>query len=148
LLTIYPVTAPVASVRLLAQAWWTCHSSPGHTWRVRSDVMLATGEPYCVIPYSTRQHLDPVIKPVPGSKGIAPPWRGAPCSFGRLTIWLPIEDSMVAYRNFSVLALFPSEDVADIPPYIFLGTQFLFEHRAETFLGWSAGIPIGRLVIP
>jgi hypothetical protein len=54
----------------------------------------------------------------------------------------------VAHRDFSVLALLPKHDVADIPPYIFLGTQFLFEYRAELVLGCSAEIPAGRLVIP
>jgi hypothetical protein len=148
LLTIYPVPAPIATVRFLSQAWWTCHSSPGHTWRVRSDVVLASGEAYCVVPFSTRQHLDPVIKPVAGTKGIAPRWRGAACSFGRLTIWLPIEEDTSTHRNFSILALLPKHDVADVPPYIFLGTQFLFEYRAELLLGCSTETPTGRLVIP
>ncbi len=130
LLTRYPVSQPFPSLRFLVPAWWTCYSAPGHTWRARSDVMIATGEAYSVVPYSTRRFLDPAIKPVPGGKGNAPAWFGVPCSFGRLRIWLPVEDESRLYRDFSLLVLLPKNDPPDTPPYVFLGTQFLSEYRA------------------
>jgi hypothetical protein len=148
LLTQFPVSMPFPSLRFLTPAWWTCYSGAGHTWRARSDLMFASGEAYSVVPYTTRRYLDPEIKPVPGARGNAPDWFGVSCSFGRVRMWLPVEHQSPIYRDFSLLALLPKKDVADTPPFIFLGTQFLAEYDARVILDCTSDIPIGQLVIP
>jgi len=89
-LTLYPLSYPAATARFLAESWWTCYSSPPHTWRQRSDAILATEQPISVMPRTARNGLDPVITPAPAWKGFAPTWLGVPCHVGRVTLSLPI----------------------------------------------------------
>lgn len=147
LLSLYPVSYPAATARFLTEALWTCYSSPPHTWRQRSDAILATGQPLSVIPHSAWNGLDPEITPAPGWKGFAPTWLGVPCHVGRVTLWLPIQESLGQYRSFSLLTLLPQQDVLDAPPFIQLGAQFLLEYHVQVILNESA-TGSNRLVIP
>jgi hypothetical protein len=104
-----------------------------------------------VVPRTVRDLLDIEIRPAPGWGGSAPSWFGIPCSVGRVTVWLPVEENPGQHRDFPLLALLPRDDLADAPPFIHLGTQFLLEYRAQVTLDCSPGTPVassGRLLIP
>ena len=131
---LYPVSYPTPTVRFLTESWWTCYSSPPHTWRQRSDAVLSTGQPFSVIPRTARNGLDPEITPVKGWKGFAPTWLGVPCYVGRVTLWLPIHETPGQFRTFSLLTLLPQQDVPDAPPFIQLGAQFLLEYHIRVVL--------------
>lgn len=146
-LTPYPLSYPASTVRFLAEAWWTCYSSPPYTWRQRSDAILATGQPLSVILPGTRDDLDLEITPAPGWKGFGPTWLGVPCHVGRVTLSLPIYGAPGQFHSFSLLTLFPQQDVPDAPPYIQLGVQFLLENHIEVVLNESA-TGDNRLVLP
>lgn len=148
LLTLAPLSYyPTSTGHYRTEAWWTCYSSPPHTWRRRSDVILATGQSLSVILPTVRHLLDPVITPAQGWKGIRPTWLDVPCHVGRVTVWLPIQETPGQSRPFSLLALLPQQDVPDAPPFIQLGVQFLLEYRIQVVLneGGTAG---NRLIIP
>ncbi len=148
LLLAYPLQLPSPAVRYLCQSWWTCHSAGRHTWRNRSDSLLATGQPLSVIPHLIQEQLDLVIKPAPGWKGQIPTWYGVACRIGRVSLWLPIEENPGELREFELLTLLPKQDLEDAPPYIQLGTQFLIEYRASVELDASTLNAGGRLVVP
>jgi hypothetical protein len=147
LLTHYPVPSLTPTTRFLVESWWTCYSSPPHTWRQRSDAILATGQPLSVIPHTARIGLDPLITPAPGWKGLALTWLGVPCQVGRVTLWLPIQEAPGQFHSFSLLALLPQQDVPDSPPFIQLGAQFLLEYHIQVVLNEIA-TGENRLVIP
>jgi hypothetical protein len=138
---------PTPTARFLAEAWWTCYSSPPHTWRRRSDAILATGQPLSVILPTIRNLLDLEIIPAPGWKGFAPTWLGVSCHVGRVTLWLPIQETPGQFHSFSLLALLPQQDVPDAPPFIQLGVQFLLEYHVQVVLDETA-TGANRLVIP
>ncbi len=138
---------PTPTVRFHAEAWWTCYSSPPHTWRKRLDVILATGQPFSVIFPTARNFLDLEITPVPGWRGHAPTWLGVPCHVGRVTMRLPSQEAPRQFRPFSLLTLFPQQDVPDAPPFIQLGVQFLLEYQVQVVLNETA-TGSNRLVIP
>jgi hypothetical protein len=142
-----PFPYPTPTARFLAQAWWTCYSSPPYTWRQRSDASLATGELFSVIPY-IREKLDLEITPAPGWKRFALTWLGIPCHVGRVTMWLPSEETPGQKRSFSLLAMFPQQDVPDAPPFIQLGVQFLLEYQVQVVLNETGTGGGNRLVIP
>lgn len=138
---------PTPTARHFAEAWWTCYSSAPHTWRLRSDVILSTGEPFSVILPRFRTLLDPVITPARGWKGFALTWLGVPCHVGRVTIWLPSEETPGQMRPFSLVTLFPKQDVPHAPPFIQLGVQFLLEYSVQVVLN-DPTTGDNRLVIP
>jgi hypothetical protein len=142
----YPVSLPAPSVRFLIQAWWTCYSAGPHTWRNRSDALLATGNALSVVSPSIREGLDLETFPVPGWTGVVPTWMGIPCRIARATVWLPILDPLGSYRSLPILVLLPQEDLPDAPPFIHLGAQFLLEHHVQVVL--DEGERGDRLVIP
>jgi hypothetical protein len=148
LLHPYPYPLPAAAVRYLCRIWWTCYSAPPHTWRVRCDALLATGQLLSVIPRMIQDDMNLAITPEPGWSGQVPTWFGIPCQLGRVTAWLPAQDHPGHYRPLSVLALFPKDELTDAPPFIHLGTQFLLEHRAQVHLDCASAGNAGRLVIP
>jgi hypothetical protein len=137
---------PSPSVRFLVRTWWTCYSAGSHTWRNRSDTMLATGQVLSIIPPAIRDTLDLEILPVPGWRGAVPTWMGIPCRIGRVTVWLPIQEPRGPYRSFPILVLLPQEDLPDAPPFVCLGARFLLEHHVQVFL--DEGGNGYRLVIP
>jgi hypothetical protein len=137
LLTAYPLPFPTPTVQFLTEAWWTCYSSPPYTWRQRSDVILATGEPLSVILPNIRNRLDLEITPAPGWKGQAPTWLGTPCHVGRVTLWLPTQETLGQSRPFSLLTLLPQQDVPDATPFVQLGVQFLLEYHVQVVLNES-----------
>src|SRR3712207_260841 len=130
----YPVHYPSPALRYLCEAWWTCYSGSKHFWRQRSDCLIATGQALSVIPRRARELLDPQIRPAPGWKGHVPSWYDVPCGIGRVTLWLPIEQNLGQFRDFSLLALLPRDEVPDAPPFIHLGMQFLLEYRGQLHL--------------
>lgn len=144
----YPIRCPTQAVHYLCQSWWTCHSSGRHTWRNRSDSLLATGHPLSVLPPTIREELDVVVTPVRGWKGKIPLWFGIPCRVGRVTTWLPILEPPGLQREFSLLVLLPQDDLEDAPPFIHLGTQFLLEYRGQLSCDCSSPTNLGLLVIP
>lgn len=148
LLEPYPVVYPSAAVHYLCKSLWSCYSTPKHTWRVRCDSLLATGQPLSVVPPTIRAHLDLVIAPVPGWKGHVPTWFGVGCRVGRVELWLPVEETPGQYRRFSLLALLPRHHLDDAPPFIHLGTQFLLEYRAHVRLDCSSVGGQGLLDFP
>lgn len=147
LLTLYPVVGPTPTIRFLVESWWTCYSSPPYTWRQRSDAILATEQPFSVIPLTARNSLDPEITPAPGWKGFTPTWLGVPCRVGRITLSLPNSELAGQFRTFSLLALFPQQEIPDALPYIQLGAQFILEYRVQVILDTTAA-GSSRLVIP
>jgi hypothetical protein len=110
--------------------------------------MLAPGQLLTVMPPTVTERFDLEILPERGWKGQVPTWFGVPCRVGRVTIWLPILEGPAPLRALSLLALFPREEVDDMPPFIQIGTQFLLEHRTELHLDYSSPAGEGRLVIP
>jgi len=147
----YPLPFPAKPLRYLCRSWWTCQSTARHTWRQRSDCLLATGHALSVVLRSIRELLDLQIRPAPEWKGIVPSWFGISCGIGRVTLWLPIAEDSGLHRDFSLLVLLPKEDLPDAPPFIHLGTQFLMEYCAQVFLDCSSGNPAassGQLLIP
>jgi|GEM_PF-5535881 hypothetical protein len=139
---------PTLTARFCAEAWWTCYSSPPHTWRKRLDVVLATGEPFSVIVPAARNFLDLEIVSAPAWKGIWMTWLGIPCQVGRVTLWLPSHETPGQMRSFSLLALFPQQDVPDTPPFIQLGVQFLLEYNIQVVLNETGPGGGKRLLIP
>jgi hypothetical protein len=144
----YPIRYPSPTLRFLCHSWWTCRSTPRHTWRRRCDCLLALGQPLSVIPWAIQQSLDLVIKPAPGWKGQVPTLFGVSCRIGRAALWLPVEENPGEYREFALLALFPKQDVEDAPPYVHLGMQFLLKQKGQVFLDCSTPATEGRLVLP
>ena len=138
LLTLYPVPHPTRTAHFFTESLWTCYSSPPHTWRQRSDSILATGEPLSIMPRTARDGLDPKITPVTGWKGLSPTWMGVPCQIGRVTLWLPTQETPGLSRPFSLLTLFPQHDVPDASPFIQLGVQFLLEYHVHVVLNETA----------
>jgi hypothetical protein len=144
------IPAPAPLVHYFCESWWACHTGPGsrHQYRERLDSLLSTGLTLSVIPPDALARLDLVRQPERGWRGQVPPWFGVPCRIGRVTLWLPVEETPGTYREFLLLALFPRREVEDGPPFIQLGTQFLLEYGAELHLDCSPPISEGRLVIP
>jgi hypothetical protein len=85
-------------------------------------------------PAPVQQSIDLVISPVPGWKGQVPTWFGISCRIGRVSLWLPIQEQVGQYREFSLLALLPRDDLKEAPPFVHLGAQFLVEYRGRLFL--------------
>jgi hypothetical protein len=144
---------PTVALRFLCESWWTCVTpgAPHSTWRQRSDCLLNTGLVLSVVPRTIRDRLDLAVTPVPGWSGQVPSWYGIPCGLGRLTVWLPVEENPGQYRDFSLLALLPRDDLTDAPPFAHLGVQFLLEYQAQLLLDCSSGAPgsvNGKIVIP
>jgi hypothetical protein len=100
------------------------------------------------MPRTIRERLGIEILPVPGWKGQVPTWFGVPCRIGRVTIWLPLEDGPSLYRELPLLVLLPREDLEDAPPFIYLGMQFVLEHRAQVILDGTSPGNHGRLIVP
>jgi len=75
-------------------------------------------------------------------------WLGVPCHVGRVTMWLPTQETSGQMPSFSLLALFPQQDVPDTPPLIQLGVQFLLEHKVQVVLNETGTGGGNRLVIP
>jgi hypothetical protein len=148
LLHPHPSRYPSSAVRYLCQTWWTCSSTPRHTWRRRCDTLLATDQLLSVIPRAIQHDLELVVAPVRGWKGQVPAWFGVPCRIGRVTVWLPVEDDSSPHRDLSLLALLPTQDLEDAPPFIHLGTQFLLEHQVQVVIDCSSPGATGRLIIP
>jgi hypothetical protein len=142
--------APSPIVHYFCESWWTCHTAPGskHHYRERLDSILSTSQGLSVIPPTVFERLDLVVLPERGWKGQVPTWFGIPCRIGRVTMWLAVQEAAGPYREFSLLALFPRHDLEDAPPFIYLGTQFLLEYRAELRLDCSSPTAEGRLLIP
>jgi hypothetical protein len=147
LLSPYPLPYPAASARFLCESWWTCYSTAGHTWRNRSDSLLATGLPLSVISPTIRDALDLEVTPAPGWGGQIPTWFGIVCRIGRVTVWLPVQENPGYYQAFSLLALLPTQELADAPPFIHLGAQFLLEYRVRVSIDGSSG-SMGHLLFP
>src|SRR5437762_14137756 len=139
-LTPYPLLYPSPSVRFLCVTWWTCQSTPKKSWRSRSDSIVASGQALSVIPRSIRDLLDIRIKPVSGWKVAAPSWFGIPCSVGRATVWFPFADDPGLLHDYSLLALLPRDELADAPPFVYLGAQFLLEYRARALFDCEPGV--------
>lgn len=129
----YPVSSPHPSTRFLCEAWWSCYSDPPHTWRLRSDVLVATGEPFSVVPPSIREPLNLEIKPPGFVPADEPSWRGIPCRFGRVSIWLPSADAPGKLEQFSLLTLLPEKDA---------GLQQVAANRNHQFRGLTAVVGI------
>jgi hypothetical protein len=147
LLARSPLPYPEPSTRFLLEAWWTCHSSTRHTWRNRCDCLLATGQPLSVVPPAIRDGLDLVIYPARGWKGAVPTWFGIPCRIGRAEVWLAVQEDQGLRQPFSILVLLPQQDLEDAAPFVYLGAQFLVEHKVRVLLEGSAG-GSDRLVFP
>lgn len=147
LLTPYPLPYPTPTVQFLAQAWWTCYSSPPYTWRQRSDVILATEEPLSVILPYIRNRLNLEITPAQGWRRLALTWLGIPCHVGRVTMWLTSQETPGRPLPFSLLTLLPQQDVPDVP-FIQLGVRFLLEHKVQVVLNETGTGGGNRLVIP
>jgi hypothetical protein len=104
-----------------------------------------------VIPRTIRDLLDLEIGPAAGWRGNVPTWFGIPCSIGRVTMWLPVQEQPGQYRDFSLLVLLAREELTDAPPFIHLGAQFLLEYGVEVLLNYRPVPPAtssGQLVIP
>ena len=147
----YPIRHPFPSLHFLCEAWWTCYSSGRHTWRRRSDAMLAVGQPISVIPRTAREQLDLVTASEPRWPDPVPDLLGVSCRIGRVSVWLPIEDQGGLLHRFSLLALLPRQDLPDAPPFILLGMQFLLERQALLEADCSAGLVTAatcRLILP
>ena len=150
LLYPYPLRLPLPACRYLGEAWWTCRSTPRHTWRDQSDWLLATDQPLSVVGPQLRHDLDLEVRPEPRWTGAIPDWQGIPCRLGRVEMGLPVQGSQLL-RPFSLLVLLPRRTALHALPYIYLGLQFLLECRAKLALDCSSGAPPtlpGRLVIP
>ena len=147
LLSPYPLAFPSPSVQFHCETWWTCRSTRRHTWRARSDSLLATELPLSVLPPSIRDVLDVEITPVPGWRDSVPTWFGVKSSVGRVKIWLPVEATPRIYRNLSLLVLLPKDDLPDAPPFVHLGTQFLMEYQTQILLNCGPATT-GELHIP
>ena len=145
----YPLAYAVPASRFLCETWWTCWTSPQrqHTWRARSDSVLATGEPLSVILPAIRDSVDLVWTPDPSWAGAVPAWRGIPCQVGRAQVWLPVQGTALL-RPFSLLGLLPRHDPPDWLPYVLLGAQFVQQYRATVTLDCSQSPGRHRLVIP
>jgi hypothetical protein len=103
----------------------------------RSDCLIATGEPYSIVPPQLRHDIDMIDRPEPAWTGDVPEWRGIPCRVGRVELWLPTATGV--YRGFSLLALLPRRESPDAPPYVHLGLQFFLEYAVELTLRCSGG---------
>lgn len=75
-------------------------------------------------------------------------WLGIRCHVGRVTMWLPSEEIPGQMRPFSLLTLFPQQDVPDAPPFIQLGVQFLLEYQVQVVLDETGTGGGNRLLIP
>jgi hypothetical protein len=75
-------------------------------------------------------------------------WLGIPCHVGRVTMWLPSQETPGQMRPFSLVTLFPQQDVPDAPPFIQLRTQFLLEYNVQVVLNETGTGGGNRLVIP
>jgi hypothetical protein len=146
-LTPYPLLLPAPTVRFLVTAWWTCTSSGSYTWRDRSDALVASGLPLSIVPPTTRDDMNLDVYPVPGWRGQVPSWFGIPCRIGRVKVWVPTVENPGQLLPYSVLALFPRQDLTDAPPYIHLGAQFFLEHGVQVILDGQA-VSNSRLVLP
>jgi hypothetical protein len=143
----YPLSLPSPTCRFLCEAWWTCHSTRrGHTWRQRSDCILATEQLLSVIALPIYSGLDVKVTPIPGWSGGIPNWHGVPCRIGRVEMWLPVQNNL-SLRPFSMLALLPKRNVPHALPYVCLGVQFFQEYKARVALDCS-NAPGGQLTIP
>jgi hypothetical protein len=148
LLHPHPVHYPSPTLRYLCRSLWSSYSTPTHLWRIRCDALLATEHPLSVIPPTIRNSLDLAITPVKGWKGRTPDYFGIPCRIGRVTVWLPVENGLTLYREFSMLVLLPKNDLEEAAPFIHLGAQFLLESQAQLVLDVSSASNFGQLVIP
>jgi hypothetical protein len=62
-------------------------------------------------------------------------------------MWLPSQETPGQMRSFSLVSLFPKQDVPDAPAFIQLGMQFLLEYQVHVVLN-ETGTGGNRLVIP
>jgi len=63
-------------------------------------------------------------------------------------MWLHTQETPGQTRSFSLLALFPQQDVPDAPPFIQLGTQFLLEYHVQVILNQTGTGGGNRLIVP
>lgn len=146
----YPISFPLASTRFYCKAWWTCRSTGRQTWRDRSDCLVAPDEPFSVVTPKIRHDLDLVVHPEPRWTDAVPDWQDIPCQIGRVELWLPIQGPPPV-RPFSLLVLLPRRNVLPALPYVYLGAQFILEHRGRLLLDCSAGTAEGsrgQMVFP
>lgn len=62
-------------------------------------------------------------------------------------MWLPSQETPGQMRPFSLVTLFPKQNVPNAPPFIQLGMQFLLEYHVQVILN-ETGTGDNRLVIP
>ncbi len=148
-LSAYPLAYPLPTTRFLCETWWTGWTTPQrrHSWRARSDSLLATEEPLSVILPLIRDSIDLVWTPEPRWTAAVPNWRGISCQIGRAQLWLPVEETLLL-RPFALLALLPERDPPEWHPYVLLGAQFLQEYRVTVALDCSQSPGQHRLSIP
>jgi len=105
--------------------------------------LISPGDAYSVLP--------PVRKPDPVKiytevvAGDPPSWFGVPCNFIRVRLGIPVIGSP-SPRLFWLLALLPSREIEEMPPFLRLGAEFFTTNNATITLPWDTAN--GALVIP
>jgi hypothetical protein len=143
-LHLLAVSRPWPSLRYRCLSSWSC-GSPQTTREKHFVSVLATGTPISVVPWFIQNALTLQVTPVTVPSGPVPRWYGIPCDIGRVTLWLPVDETPGQNRDFSLLVLLPRADLTGALPYVYLGAQFLLEYRVQVALD---GATSGRLVIP
>lgn len=106
--------------------------------------ILSTADPISVVFGTTRRTAARIVyERIDHDAPLS--WFGVPCVLVRVRLGLPVLGSPTP-RPFSLLALLPLRRVKDTPPFLRLGTEFLYAHGASVRLTTSP--PRGELIIP
>ncbi len=105
------------------------------------SALLAPEFPFSVLPNSLREAVEVgSLEADEHWRGRpVPPWRGVPCRFGTLRLFLPNEIDPEQPASFPVLVLVAERDPpGPRPPHVLLGAEFLRHYTLRVVLDYSA----------
>jgi hypothetical protein len=135
---------PTAGYR--CSAWLFCFNPRKQVYTShRFRALLSTGEPYSIVlPFLSGNGTFIVCEEETACQETHV-WWGVPCRFVRVRMRLPVVGASIP-RRFTLRALLPLEEVNDVPPFIRLGGNFLYDTAARVEL--ESDPRQGRLIIP
>ena len=107
---------------------------------------------FSVLPYSSCQTHRIHTEPLP-DLGVAPAWRGIPCTFGLADVWLShVDQSSTLHLNIPMRL--PQRPADPDPPYSLIGYELLRHYEPRLVLDYAAfphtlvpdvTVPVGSL---
>src|SRR5579859_8044530 len=121
---------------------WT-DAAMRNTYREPIDVLLATGAPFSLLPYSMQSNCRVAVRPNSQWQAAAATWYGGSFRIGEAELWLPIRDRTevtgVRWDPFHIPVILPDQVWPEEQPFFVLGAQFLERYEVDVMVGAIGG---------